>query len=302
MKKTHWMILGNVLLLLSASLFFSNCSKDRIEENEKSLNEYESINSYFDVKKQEEQEFIIDSTGTGPIIGNQGTKIWTGKQCLMFPNGDSVTWPYTIKLVELYTAKDMIYYQMPTITAGALLKTEGEIRLRAFKDGTELLLRPDPCQHQIEMPSTAPQNGMQVYNGITTNNHPDWVADNPVNLFSATAYGHLANIHQLGWINCGLWAGSNSNATLTFASTTDNLANVGIFIYFPATKTVMQAYDLSSQAIPLGSNAKIVAIGINSSGDLFHYYQSLTVNASAAIEVTMSAISDAALTTLLDNL
>src|SRR3954470_1407606 len=85
-------------LCLSSVFFYCSCSKDRIETPE--LNKYSSVNTYLDSKKQDEQEFIIDSAGTGPIIGNQNTKIWIGKECLALPNGDSVTWPFTVKLVE----------------------------------------------------------------------------------------------------------------------------------------------------------------------------------------------------------
>ncbi len=302
MKKLSIITTTKILFVASSFLMLGGCSKDRIEEEEKTLVQYSSINSYMDLKKQEEQDFIIDSTGTGPIIGNQGTKIWTGKECLMYPNGDSVSWPYSLKLVELYTPKDMIYYQMPTVSAGEIMKTKGEIRIRAFKAGVELVLRPDPCMHQIEMPSTNPESNMHVFNGLTTNNYPDWMDDSPVNLFTATVNSHIVPIHTLGWINCGVLAGGISNSNLSFTSSTDNLDNVGIFIYVPSTKTVMQVYNLSSQNIPNGTDVKIILIGVDGSGNLFSYYQELNVTASSAIDVTLTAISDAALTAVLDGL
>ncbi len=302
MKNLTLITTGKILLIFSSLFMLGSCSKDRIEEEEKTLAQYSSINSYMDLKKQEEQEFIIDSTGTGPIIGNQGTKIWTGKECLMYPNGDSVSWPYSVKLIELYTPKDMIYYQMPTVSAGEIMKTKGEIRLRAFKNGTELVLRPDPCMHQIEMPSTTPEANMHVFNGITTNNYPDWMDESPVSLFTATTNSHIVPIHTLGWINCGVLAGSSINSTLSFASSTDNLDNVGIFIYIPSTKTVMQVHNLTSQNIPNGTDVKIILIGVDGTGNLFSYYQALNVTGSSTIDVTLTAISDASLTAVLDGL
>lgn len=287
-------------------LFAAGCSKERIEQKKA----YSPVNTYLDSKKQAEQEFIIDSTGTGPIIGNQGTKIWSSKQCLMFPNGDSVSWPFTVKLVELYTPKDMIYYQMPTVAGGSILKTDGEIRLRAFKNGTELVLKPDPCFTQIEMPNAAPQTGMRVYYGFGSGSSSDWTDDpsalgvtttlNPV--FSTTATDYQASIAILGWINCGVLAGSSPSSTLTFTSTTDDLTNVGIFIYFPSTKTVMQAYNAVSGQIPNGSSVKIIAIGIDASGNLFSFDQAKTINANEQINITMTSTTDAALTALLDAL
>jgi hypothetical protein len=77
---------------------------------------------------------------------------------------------------------------------------------------------------------------------------------------------------------------------------------VGIFIYFPATKTVMQVYNMSSKPIPNGSSVKIIAIAVDGSGNLFSYEHSKTVSTSQTIDFSLSATTDAALTTALDNL
>lgn len=282
------------------------CKKDRIQQK----NAYSPVNTYLDTKKQQEQEFIIDSSGSGPIVGNQGTEIAMIKQCLQFPNGDSVSWPFTVKLVELYTPKDMIYYQQPTVASTGILKTDGEIRLRAFKNGTELILKPDPCLAAISMPNAAPQAGMTVHYGFGAAPNDDWT-DDPSALgittslspnFVTTAASYTASIARLGWINCGQNAGSTPTSTLTFDSQTDDLTNVGIFIYFPGTKTVMQAYSMKSKPVPNGSSVRLVAIGIDASGNLFSWDQTKTVNSNETIDITLNATTDAALTTLLDGL
>lgn len=297
---------ASILSVGLAALIITGCKKERIEPK----NAYSPVNTYLDTKKQQEQEFIIDTSGSGPIVGNQGTQIWMGKQCLQFPNGDSVSWPFTIKLVELYTPKDMIYYQQPTVASVGILKTDGEIRLRAFKNGTELLLKPDPCLAAIAMPNAAPQAGMRVFYGFGTAPSDNWT-DDPSALsittslspnFVTTASSYTASIARLGWINCGQNAGTTPTSTLSFTSQTDDLTNVGIFIYFPATKTVMQAYNMASGAIPNGSSVKIICIAVDAGGNLFSYEQSKTVNASETIDVTMAATTDAALTTALDGL
>lgn len=298
MKKINLFSAITFLLISLFSIFYFSCSKQRTEAQ---LNTYSPVNSYLNSKEQPEQTFVVDSTGNGPIVGKDSTKIWPSKQCLVYPNGDSVHFPFTIKLVELYTAKDMIYYEMPTVSAGTILRTDGEIRLRAFSGTTPLSLRPSPCGYQIQMPCAAPQSGMDAFYGTTTNNHPDWTST-PSTLFTANTASYTAYIQILGWINCGKLAGSSANSTLTFTSTTDDLTNVGIFIYIPATKTVMQAYNSTTTAIPNGSAVKIVAIGVNASGNLFSFYQTQTVSSNSTISITLSATTDAALTTLLNGL
>lgn len=295
-------------LFVVASLFYVGCSKERIETRQ--LNQYNSPNSYLDSKKEQEQEFVINADSGGTIIGNQGTKLYGSRQCLMFPNGDTVALPFSIKLVELYGAKQMIYYRMPTVAGGTILNTDGEIRYRAFKNGTELVLKPDPCLAAIEMPNSAPQSGMRVHYGFVASGYPDWT-DNPSTLgvttsqsgnFTTNSYGYAAPIARLGWINCGKTAGSSSNSVLTFASQVDDLTNVAIFVYLPATKTVMQAYNLTTTNIPNGSQAKIVCIAVDANNTLYSYTQNLTVIANTQIDVTMSATTDAALTSVLSSL
>lgn len=301
-------LLKYLMVAATVSTIFTACKKDRIEED-RTLNDYSSPNSYLDSKKQEEQEFLITADSGGPIVGNQFTTIWGGRQCLMFPNGDTVGLPYTIKLVELYTPKDMIYYQMPTVASDTILETDGEIRVRAFKDGTELMLVPD-CSWAIKMPNSAPKNYMRAFYGFPTSNYVNWT-DNPASLgvttsfnpiFTTTSDGYLNSIVKLGWVNCGITRGSGNNHHLSFASTTDNLTNVAIFVYFPATKTVMQVFGSLSGSIPDGSSVKIVAIAVDGSGTLFSFNQNLTMTSSTAVEVTMAATTDANLTALLNGL
>jgi hypothetical protein len=297
------------ILIGSVWATMASCSKDRIEARD-DLNTYESPNTYLDSKKQPEQEFIIDSAGTGPIIGNQYTHIWGSKDCLMLPNGDSVSYPFTVKLVELYTPKDMIYYRMPTVSASRILETGGEIRLRAFKNSTEAKLRPG-CEFKVSMPNEAPlPDYMRVFYGFESGSIIDWTDNlaslgvtqqqNPV--WELDTIGYTALIERLGWINCDRLAGSTAGSTLTFASEEDDLTNVAIFVYLPATKSVMQAYNQSVGIIPNGTAAKVIAIAVNSSGTLFSFSQDLTVNGSQTVQVTMSATTDAALTALLDGL
>jgi len=291
-----------LLILALGSLFFIQCSKERIEDKQQ-VNEYEPINNYFDTKKQQEQEFVIDTNGQGPIIGNQGTKIWAIKSNLMYPNGDSVYFPFTVKLVELYTPKDMIYYQMPTVASGMLLTTGGEVRIRAFKNGQELMLRPNKTW-AVEMPNSSPLTGMKIHYGSANSGIINWI-QNPNEDFTVTSYGYLGLISRLGWIGCGKQAVASGTTytNYTFSSTTDNLQNVATFMYYSNLKSLMQVYNQTSGNAPIGDTVKIVMMGINSHQQLYYYYLKTTVNATTNhLNISLTPISDAAMTALLDSL
>lgn len=291
-------------------IWLISCSRERIEPTQQ-LNSYEPIDDYLDSKKQEEQEFEITEEGDSPIQGLQGTKIWIAKDLLMFPDSSDVDFPFTVKLVELYTAKDMIYYQLPTVERPKILETDGEIRVRVFKEDEngvvqELLLKPDRV-FAIEMPTDSVREDMKVYYGYTLNNKPDWTADvSDVNGNSADLYftensnSYSAFIGKLGWINCGKpHLGFNG---LTFTSETDELDNVGIFVYQPTYQTVSQAYALTSDNFEDSTFVKVIAMGINSDNELFYTYLGVELNSSGSIPITLESISDDQLTALLDSL
>lgn len=298
MKKVNVFFVLFSLLAVSVIVLNHGCKKDRIETSEEKLNEYNSVNSYLDSKKEEEQEFVITGESNDTLVGKRGTRIYGSKQCLMFANGDTVGYPFTIKLVELYTPASMIYYQMPTVASGTILETGGEIRLRAFKDNQELVLKPS-CPFAFEMPNASPKSYMTVFLGSNNGSFVNWT--DTKTSFTTTSYGYLGYANSLGWINCDKQVGTGSGNTLTFTSTKDDLTNVGIFVYFPDTRTVMQVYNSVSGLIPDGSSVKIVMIGVNGSG-LYSYTDSRTVNASATIDMSLSATTDADLTSYLDNL
>lgn len=303
MKTTKYLLLMALFLILGTIA----CKKDRIE---KSKNEYEPVNTYLDAKKQPEQEFIITGPSNDTIVGNQRTRLLVGRECLQFPNNDTVAYPFSVKLVELYTPKDMIYWQIPTVAAGNIMETHGEVRVRATKNNTDLVLKPN-CFYQLQMPNTNPQANKNIFYGFDTGNFIDWTTNLAALGVSTPAsatfnviptFGYDAFIPRLGWVNCGLTANNGSGSTLSFTSQTDELTNLGIFIYFPATKSVMQVYNTVSGLIPNGSTVKIIMIGITSGGQLFHYFSSLTINSSGTIDVVLTPISDTNLTAILDGL
>ncbi|NOG57002.1 MAG: hypothetical protein HND54_04620 [Bacteroidetes bacterium] len=291
-------LISFVAITIMVSLTTISCKKDRIEPAEEELKEYHDINSYLDSKKQEEQEFVITGPSNDTITGNQGTKIiGAGKNCLRDMNGDTIDYPYSIFLVELFTPADMIYWQMPTVASGNILETDGEIRIRATKNNQDLSL---VCPFTFWMPNSAPNSNMTIYTGVASGNFVNWI--NTANSFNIIPYGYEGTSTKFGWINAGLQVGTGSGHTLTFTSAVDDLTNVGIFIYFTGIDGLMQVYNKTSGLIPNGSSVKIVMMAQNSSGQLFSYTETRTVSSSATIDVSLSQTTDAILTTYLNSL
>ncbi len=291
----------NAAIFLLAVLLFSGCSKKRLENNRP----YLSLNSYLDSKKQQEQTFEIDTPATKPIIGQQGTTIYQSADIFMYPNGDSVHYPYYVGLVELYTPKDMIYYQMPTYGSGHILTTGGEIYVHAYKDSTDLVLRPGKT-FSTYFPTTQPDSSMKIFHGSISDSIVNWSqSTDPIQLTTDSSgnNNYLGHISSLGWINCDYFANySGDTTTISFSSITDSLANVGIFIYFPSLKSIMQVYNQTSQSIPVGISVKIICIAADTGMIPYYYYEEATISQGMTVNVTMTQTTDADLETLLDNL
>lgn len=73
MKKVN-LVFTTLSIVAIATVLVVSCSKKRIQNP--TLNEYDATNtnSYLDSKQEEEQEFIIDSAGSCPLVGKLGTK------------------------------------------------------------------------------------------------------------------------------------------------------------------------------------------------------------------------------------
>jgi hypothetical protein len=286
-------------IIITTIILITSCKKDRIEPEEEPLNDYDSVNDYLDTKKQQEQEFIIDGTNSDTITGvYNGTRIFNlDSNCLRDNNNNPITLPFKLHLVELYTPKEMIYWQMPTVASGNILETDGEIRIRATKNGQELSIN---CPYTFEIKNNSPNTSMNLFTGSDNGSFVNWtISSNPL---TTNSYGYSASPSSFGWFNADIQVGSGSGNTLSFTSQTDILTNVGIFIYIPSSQTVMQVYNETSGLIPNGSSVKIIMMAIDGNGQLFSYTESRTVNNSATIDISLTQTTDAALTSYLDAL
>ena len=283
-----------LITLLFFTFLILGCSKDRIEEDK---NSYEDMNDYLDSKKQEEQTFIINQGGECPIIGKEGTKI-CGDKAALTPVTD---WPYTVKLVELLNPKEMIYYRHSNTNAAGFMTSDGEIRLKVFKDDNELAIKSGSAL-QVELPNSNPLANMKIYYGSGSGDDVTWNATSSEN-FTTSTYGYDGLITSLGWISAAKEAGtSSSTATFSFTSSTDELSNVLTYIYLTNKKSLTQVHDQTSIGLPIGETATIIMMAIDKDGDLYSYSNNVTITADTTFDIELSGISDDNLTALLDSL
>lgn len=306
-------------LLVALTIVFTDCSKQRI-----AANSYSSPDEFMYENRPEEQEFEIDGSGSGPIVGNQGTRLWLDSSIFMFTNGNAVAYPITIKLIEVYTPKDMMLYELPTVAQGNLLVTGGEIRVRAFKDGEELVLRPGRAYY-AQVPSADPDPQMSIFYGQETGDIVDWFdnassvnsnpgidslewittnTDSSGGPFGFPGIGYDLLIPNMGWINCDYFYAMNPDSltTVSYESEDDELDNVVIYLYFPTINSVMQVYGQQSGLVPIGEPVITICFAMNADGNMAYYYQEFVITPDHVVQVTMTEISEADLLALLAGL
>lgn len=306
-------------LLLVMGFVFTDCSKQRIAQNS-----YSTPDQFMYDNRPEEQEFVIDGEGDGPIIGNQGTRLWLDSSIFMFTNGNDVSYPITIKLIEVYTPKDMELFDLPTVAQGNMLVTGGEIRVRAFKDGEELVLKPGK-RYAAQVPSANPVQQMSIFYGSESGSILDWYdnassvssnagidtlewitpnTDSTGGPFGWPGIGYDLAIPVMGWINCDYFYNLNPDSltTVSYESEDDDLTNVMIFLSFPNIGSVMRVYNEQSGNVPIGEPVKSLCFAMNSSGALFYHYEEFAITPNHLVQVTMTEISEADLLALMAGL
>lgn len=287
-------LFSKTVTLLIFSIFILGCSKDRIEEDK---NSYESMDDYLDSKKQEEQIFTITEDGECPLIGKEGTKI-CGAKAALTPTTD---WPYTVKLVELLNPKEMIYYRHSNTNAAGFMTSDGEIRLKAYKDDNELAFTTG-SSWQVELPNSNPLADMKVYYGSGGGDDVAWNSTSSGD-FATSTYGYDGLVNTFGWITAAKKAAtSTSTSTFTFTSSTDELDHVVIYIYLDNQKSLTQVHDQVSTGLPIGEAVTIIMMAIDSDGDLYAQTSTLTVDGDTTIDVELAATTDDNLTAILDSL
>ncbi|MBN4052218.1 MAG: hypothetical protein COC01_07830 [Bacteroidetes bacterium] len=302
----------SILMVLFATLVIYSCKKDRFEEEEKDT--YSSMDDFYNENKQEEQVFLIDSGDTaGPIIGKEGTKLYVGKDLFMYSSGADIDWPYTIKLIELYPIKDMLFYEQPTIGSGTILESAAEIRVRAFKGTDELVLKPGKAYY-MELDSMASlETSMEVYYGFTNGSILDWsndltsinssiTTDSLSSVTTGTDF-YTMTVAQMDWVDCAkAYSSSNPNTTIAFTAEGNGTEFIDIFISFKDVKSLMQVYSMTSGNIPTGTNVTVVAMAKNQDNAYVVHNEDIIMTSGRTIALDMQVTTESALLTILDGL
>jgi hypothetical protein len=278
------------------------CSKDRLIPNEDPFKDKEFENTYnmplFSKLASKSQKITVKNANDLPIITKKGTKLWLYNENLLTAQYNAPQYPFDLEIIELYTFAEMILHRKSTVSYSQILTTGGAIYLNVSKNGVNLSVN-SYSPPQIEIPAKTVDNSMYLfYQGYDNMEQFTWVAapkdtirqtikEYPLIIGGKNAYEIFPR--QFGWINCDKFSNYTGTKTrVKFTSGSPALENIVIFMVFPNISSVIQVYNGESLEVPVGEDAKIVAVAQTKDGQIFSFFLNIKVEEKQTIEVNLT--------------
>jgi hypothetical protein len=284
-----------IIVLLIA---FASCSKDRLEKDD-----FSAMDDFYNEHRQEEQEYLIDSGGTCPLIAKYQTRICLGKSALSLPDGSAFNYPWKLKVVELYSIKDMMLWPMHGMNGDSLLEISAMIRLRAFKDDTELKLRAG-ANYLVETDTLNPVNqNMLVHYGSQEPDMVNWtISNDTISTILSGPETYQMKLGALGWFMAARNAGATPFTNIRFTATGNNTQNIEVFLVLRNFKGLTKVSNLQSMPIPVGEQVTLFAMAKKSTGAYVLHKENFTVTAGMEKALEMEEVSEDALLAAMNDL
>ena len=294
--------IGFILFVIFALQMIGSCSKERTEKQVQT--EYANLDDFYNQNQPQEQTFVIDSTGGDTVTGHDGTKIFgIPKEIFMKKsNQQDVSYPYTLKLIECYSIKNMILSKLPGVAQGSILHSGGELKITAFKNSDELAIK-NNFFLPFRAPAANPVSGLEVYYGFTTGTTNDFnkdvlqtdylfTSDNVTSL-TTSGNGYLTHISKLGWLNLGKKETPASQANITFTATGTNTNFIDVYVVFNNLHNYIKVSNLAANNLPSGEPVTVFAIAKATGGTMYYFKNNYTISNGLVIPLTMTASTEA---------
>jgi len=267
---------------------------------------------------QLKQNFTVDATLGATIIGTKGTKVTILPNGLKYANGQTVTGSVSVELVEIFDRGTMVLANKPTmgiLPNGDLapLVSGGEYYLKITQNGNALSTNNGVF---VEVPTTNPDFGMQLFEGIiNTNDDLTWELTTDTIVVNQDSLGTNYSFFDdsWGWSNVDRFYDDPRPKTtikVKLAAGFDN-SNANVYITYDGEPTALASMDVFTTdgyfsehygLIPIGLEIHVIAIAMID-GQLNYAILPETVNANEImIMPNFSPISETALVTLINDL
>lgn len=119
------------------------------------------------------QHFVIDPKESTTIEGKDGMIIFIPKNAFVDETGNEISEAVNLELVEALNLKEMVLYDLPTLSNDKMLESGGMFYISATSNGKEVKINPKRPFY-IEVPTDSLRPNMRVFKG-------DVLADGSIN-------------------------------------------------------------------------------------------------------------------------
>ena len=297
------------MMIIAAAIFYS-CKKDRVPQDD-----YQNMDSFYSDNQEEEQELQVDSGSGGNcfVMAIKGTRICITRDMLKDIGGNDIpSYPFQLKVIELYTIKDMILRKQPSVAGTTVLNTTAEIKVRPFKDGNEAFLKSGRAYLMETASFTSTDSSMISYYGFDQNGTGNWttlISDfipgflDTMSSVTATPAYYILTPATTGYVSAAkAYQPPVQSTPISFSVTGTNTQNIQIFLSFNNVKSVIKVENLTSIPVPIGETVTLVAFAKKQTNDFVLHKETFTVTAGQTITLNMQVISESSLLTSLESL
>jgi hypothetical protein len=297
-------------LCFSVTILFTvlSCSQNRITPSDVKGTGTEKIvdfNVVYNYNVMEsllktQQKYTVNSITDLPIKTKKGTSLWIYDYNLKTANGQVVKYPFDVDIIELYTLKDMVLYNKPTMSGDLLLSTAGAIYINPSQNQVALKIGEFP---RFDMPTAQTDPNMTIFYEIMTDNErrtwrkSDFRETNnkqQEGIFFTNKQAYQIFPSQYGWINCDKFYNFlGEKVKIEFKSTYPEIKNMMIFMVMPRISSVMGVYSGMSGEIPAGETVKIVAVAKSTEGEFYSYFTEIISEKNKIVELKLTETTEA---------
>ncbi len=265
------------------------------------------INDRIPALSEKGQLFYVNTETDTILMGEKGTRIFLSAHCLVDEKGASAKGVVQLELIELYSKKDMILSNKPTISDGKLLESNGEIFLNARSEGKNLFIG---CEEGLKIALATPMDErMKMWLGeIDRNGNINWQEDssivpvavdpernyetydgevesNGMQIYDNTVNNYLFTTAKFGWINCDRFYEDSTPKVDMYVQLKNPFPKeyqTYVYILFPEINSVLPVYSADGSTyilenIPSGKNITIVCVSATETKTFFDMRTSLVI-------------------------
>ncbi|RMB56778.1 hypothetical protein EAX61_13340 [Dokdonia sinensis] len=288
-------------------------------------------NSIIDSRENDLQQFTVDGTTGGIIVGAQGTQLSFQPSAFENLDGTAVTGNVDIELIEIYGRADMLKKKLPTNGKQpngdvVTIISGGEFFINATQNGNQLR----PAQ---AFDLTAPVGNSAGFNPEMTVFRPDndcdeldcdvvWEEDEEAdvrggeiqNADGTWTSAYIAPLTGFGWTNLDRWWSYAGPKTMVYVDVPEgfNETNSAVYVSYdgePDALALFDTYDTTLEQftehygqMPIGQQVHFIFVSVQD-GDYVYAIQGATiVDGHTEIIGTTQTTSEAGLTALIDAL